>query len=108
MTQNWWRDASGPTHASNPGGLGDRIDSNMIDFQPVDASAATCRLSPPPLQPDLRFRGSEAVQVVQTMDNGILGDFNCREGMFQRFFSIGAEIAMNLPVLLSISPRTFL
>jgi len=30
---NWWGDASGPTHASNPGGTGDKI-SNNVDYSP--------------------------------------------------------------------------
>jgi len=71
MTQNWWNHASGPTHKTNPGGLGDRIDSNMVDFKPVDPTGATCRTAPPPLQPDLRFMGGEAVQVVQTLDDSV-------------------------------------
>jgi len=30
-TYNWWGDASGPTHASNPGGTGDAVSDN-VDF----------------------------------------------------------------------------
>lgn|GEM_PF-3255468 len=30
---NWWGSASGPTHASNPGGTGDAV-SNFVDFTP--------------------------------------------------------------------------
>ena len=30
---NWWGDATGPTHASNPGGTGDEV-SNNVDFDP--------------------------------------------------------------------------
>ena len=33
---NWWNSASGPTHASNPGGTGERIDNPgaEVDFRP--------------------------------------------------------------------------
>jgi hypothetical protein len=30
-TRNWWGDASGPSHASNPGGTGDSVSDN-VDF----------------------------------------------------------------------------
>ena len=30
---NWWGDASGPTHASNPGGTGDAVSDN-VDYDP--------------------------------------------------------------------------
>ena len=30
---NWWGDANGPTHASNPGGMGDAV-SDGVDFDP--------------------------------------------------------------------------
>jgi len=32
-TKNWWGDASGPTHASNPAGSGDAVSDN-VDFDP--------------------------------------------------------------------------
>ena len=32
-TNNWWGDASGPTHTSNPGGTGDAVSDN-VDFIP--------------------------------------------------------------------------
>ncbi|MBA7584444.1 hypothetical protein ES708_26398 [subsurface metagenome] len=32
-TNNWWGDASGPTHTSNPGGAGDAVSDNVI-FEP--------------------------------------------------------------------------
>jgi len=32
-TNNWWGDASGPTHASNPGGSGDAVSDN-VDYDP--------------------------------------------------------------------------
>ena len=32
-TQNWWGDASGPTHASNSGGTGDAV-SDRVDYSP--------------------------------------------------------------------------
>jgi hypothetical protein len=32
-TNNWWGDASGPTHASNPAGSGDVV-SDKVDFNP--------------------------------------------------------------------------
>jgi hypothetical protein len=51
---NWWGDASGPTHASNPPGLGDAVD-DKVDFSPwitdgcggssVDASWQNLRTS---------------------------------------------------------------
>ncbi|MFC1983654.1 right-handed parallel beta-helix repeat-containing protein [Chloroflexota bacterium] len=33
-TNNWWGDASGPTHAGNPGGSGDEIDSDYVEYDP--------------------------------------------------------------------------
>jgi parallel beta-helix repeat protein len=33
VKNNWWGDASGPYHASNPGGLGDTV-SDYLDFSP--------------------------------------------------------------------------
>lgn len=35
---NWWGDASGPTHDDNPGGTGDRVSDN-VDFDPWLGSA---------------------------------------------------------------------
>jgi hypothetical protein len=40
-TNNWWRDASGPTHSSNPGGVGDRV-SDFVDFTNWLTTLATC------------------------------------------------------------------
>ena len=42
-TCNWWGSATGPTHASNPGGTGDPV-SDYVDFSPWSATSAadTC------------------------------------------------------------------
>jgi hypothetical protein len=37
-TCNWWGSACGPTHASNPGGTGDRV-SNNVTFNPWSSAA---------------------------------------------------------------------
>ena len=72
MTQNWWNHSSGPTHAYQPAaGWATVIDSDMIDFMPVRYHRRHLPDAAPPLQPDLRFKGSEAVQVVQTLDNSV-------------------------------------
>ena len=42
--RNWWGNASGPTHASNPGGSGDAV-SNNVDFDPWHTDAAKTTLS---------------------------------------------------------------
>ena|GEM_PF-2648457 len=42
--RNWWGNASGPTHASNPGGSGDAV-SNSVDFDPWYTNAAKTTLS---------------------------------------------------------------
>ena len=41
---NWWGNASGPTHTSNPGGSGDAV-SNNVDFDPWYTNAAKTTLS---------------------------------------------------------------
>ncbi len=41
-TENWWGDATGPAHSSNPGGLGQSV-SNNVNFTPWCSTAApTC------------------------------------------------------------------
>jgi len=47
---NWWGDASGPTHSSNPGGIGDQISDN-VDYSPwlgfvVGTSPMTWHVNP--------------------------------------------------------------
>jgi len=49
---NWWGSATGPTHASNPGGTGDSVSDN-VDFDPwltteFCAAAPTPTPTPPP------------------------------------------------------------
>ncbi len=44
---NWWGDASGPFHASNPGGTGSAV-SDDVDFNPWLESIPECVLPPPP------------------------------------------------------------
>jgi hypothetical protein len=50
---NWWGSSTGPTHPSNPGGMGDLIvdDGNGIDFVPfrtTPAGGTPCIPTPPP------------------------------------------------------------
>ncbi len=45
-TNNWWGDASGPTHSSNPSGTGDEVSDNVI-FDPWETSTPPCQ----PVQP---------------------------------------------------------
>lgn len=50
---NWWGSSTGPTHPSNPGGMGDLVvdDGNGIDFVPFRTSPAggtPCIPTPPP------------------------------------------------------------
>jgi parallel beta-helix repeat protein len=47
-TDNWWGDASGPTHASNSGGSGDVV-SDKVDFDPfcTDAACTPAVVDPP-------------------------------------------------------------
>jgi hypothetical protein len=40
-TYNWWGDASGPSHSTNPDGKGDSVTDN-VDFKPWLKSEATC------------------------------------------------------------------
>jgi parallel beta-helix repeat protein len=65
---NWWGDASGPTHPSNVGGLGDRISGN-VDYSPwlgfvVGTSPMTWHVSP--------TGGSDAIQ--EAIDEASDGD----------------------------------
>jgi hypothetical protein len=39
---NYWGHTTGPSHASNPGGLGDEIEGDTVDFDPWAESFATC------------------------------------------------------------------
>jgi hypothetical protein len=39
---NYWGHPTGPTHASNPGGQGDEVEGDTVDFDPWLESAATC------------------------------------------------------------------
>jgi hypothetical protein len=39
---NYWGHPTGPTHASNPGGVGDDVEGDTVDFDPWLESAATC------------------------------------------------------------------
>jgi parallel beta-helix repeat protein len=50
-TDNWWGDATGPYHTTNPGGLGDEV-SNNIDYDPWLVEP----FQPSPLLSDLRCR----------------------------------------------------
>jgi hypothetical protein len=45
-TNNWWGDASGPRHSSNPGGRGDPV-SNNVNFNPY--------LGAPPFPPSAQY-----------------------------------------------------
>lgn len=65
---NWWGDASGPTHSSNPGGTGDAITDN-VDYSPwlgfvVGTSPMTWHVNP--------TGGSDAIQ--EALDEASDGD----------------------------------
>ncbi len=58
---NWWGDASGPAHASNPGGSGDAI-SDDVTFTPwgTDASCGTS------IGSDLVFHAGSSISIERT------------------------------------------
>lgn len=68
LTNNYWGHASGPAHSTNPGGQGDRIDGDLVNFTPWDTTDANCRGEPPVMQ-DLTIKGVEIVQSVQSLDD---------------------------------------
>ncbi len=49
---NWWGDASGPSHASNPGGSGDNVSDN-VDFDPWLTAISPC------IFPKIKANGSD-------------------------------------------------
>ncbi|MFN2223584.1 MAG: right-handed parallel beta-helix repeat-containing protein, partial [Candidatus Promineifilaceae bacterium] len=63
---NWWGDASGPGHESNPGGSGDVIDGAKVVFAPWDTAGTYCRTTPPQsTKPDFQVVSVAMVQVVE-------------------------------------------
>jgi hypothetical protein len=75
---NWWGSPTGPTHPTNPGGMGDSIvdDGNGIDFMPfrtTPAGGTPCIPTPPPSG---KVTGGGTINVVN--GKGTFG-FNARQ-----------------------------
>jgi hypothetical protein len=81
---NWWGSASGPTHASNPGGTGDAVidPDGVVDFTPwllsPTGTGPSCPAPPPPPPPPA-FKATGGGQItVNTSGRGSFG-FNAKQ-----------------------------
>jgi len=68
---NWWDDASGPTHADNPGGTGDAVSDN-VDYTPWLTAPPTHPLEPTIVSP---VNGQTEVGLAPTLQGSDYFDY---------------------------------
>ena len=92
-TENWWGSATGPTHASNPGGIGDVV-SNYMDFSGFAA------VSPMPLPDPLPGPGTPPTWT--TISSNIAANTTWTTASSP--YIVTADVAVNAGIKLTIQP----
>ncbi len=69
--QNWWGDASGPTHATNLGGTGDAVSDN-VDFDPFLTVRPQCGPAPDVMQADIDIKPGSDPNSINPLSRGTI------------------------------------